>query len=431
MTDPSVRKVLVLCDRLYAEKADGREGGVGTETQIISHELYEQVDPTDRNQKFVPVITEKDEKGKAYVPTYMKGRIYIDMSESGSYSEGFEQLLRWIFDKPLHKKPPLGKPPAFLIDPDKPSLNTTARHRFALEALRLGKGIDAALRDYFDTFAMNLGVFRIERQEGKEFDDQVIESIEAFIPYRNETIEIFLALARSQPPDGYISLHRFLERLLPYVFRPATPGRISRDWDQDNFKFIIKELFLYAIAALLKYERFEGVREITEPEYFLPPGSPEMESRMLSFMSFARQIKSLSHRNKCLNLLRLNIIGDLHHEGATFPGLRFDEIMQSDFVLFLIGDLHLSEKKPFSRLRWWPDSLLYAYDQRAPFEIFARAQSTRYFNRLKIALGIADKNVLIDLAKQYDDRTLVVPSWGFESFSPSLLMNLENIATKP
>ena len=36
VTDPSVRKVVVCCDRIYAEKADGRQGGVGTETQIIS-----------------------------------------------------------------------------------------------------------------------------------------------------------------------------------------------------------------------------------------------------------------------------------------------------------------------------------------------------------------------------------------------------------
>ena len=111
------------------------------------------MDPTDRNQKFVPVITEKDEHGKPYVPTYLKGRIYIDMSDEVIFSEGFEQLLRWIFDKPLHKRPPLGKPPAFLLDPEKPLLNTTARHRFAVDALRVGRGADAALRDYFETFA--------------------------------------------------------------------------------------------------------------------------------------------------------------------------------------------------------------------------------------------------------------------------------------
>lgn len=44
--DSTIRKVLIICDRAYAEKADSREGGVGTETQIISPEIYSQVDPT-------------------------------------------------------------------------------------------------------------------------------------------------------------------------------------------------------------------------------------------------------------------------------------------------------------------------------------------------------------------------------------------------
>src|SRR5450631_3686414 len=35
VTDPTVEKVIIVSDRVYAEKADGRRGGVGTEAQII------------------------------------------------------------------------------------------------------------------------------------------------------------------------------------------------------------------------------------------------------------------------------------------------------------------------------------------------------------------------------------------------------------
>src|SRR5215472_8574315 len=34
VTDPAVKKVIVICDRRYQEKADKREGGVGDETLI-------------------------------------------------------------------------------------------------------------------------------------------------------------------------------------------------------------------------------------------------------------------------------------------------------------------------------------------------------------------------------------------------------------
>ena len=82
VTDRSVKKVIVICDKVCAEKADGREGGVGTETQIISGELYSQVDAAQRHQKFVALITERNEQGKPYMPTFMRNRIYIDMSDS-------------------------------------------------------------------------------------------------------------------------------------------------------------------------------------------------------------------------------------------------------------------------------------------------------------------------------------------------------------
>jgi hypothetical protein len=56
VTDASVAKVLVLCDKRYQEKANNRTGGVGTESQIISQELYTKVQQTK-----CPVVFEYDE----------------------------------------------------------------------------------------------------------------------------------------------------------------------------------------------------------------------------------------------------------------------------------------------------------------------------------------------------------------------------------
>jgi hypothetical protein len=36
VTDPSIKKVALISDKKYTEKADNREGGVGAETQIIT-----------------------------------------------------------------------------------------------------------------------------------------------------------------------------------------------------------------------------------------------------------------------------------------------------------------------------------------------------------------------------------------------------------
>jgi hypothetical protein len=122
VTDPVISKVLIVADSFYAAKADGRAGGVGTETQIISKEVYDN----QEQDKFVAVVTEKDDDGKPCLPTYYRSRIYIDLSESEKYAENFETLLRWIYNKPLYVKPEVGKKPAFLDEPVGLSLGTTA-----------------------------------------------------------------------------------------------------------------------------------------------------------------------------------------------------------------------------------------------------------------------------------------------------------------
>ena len=48
----SVNKILIVCDRKYAEKANNRSGGVGTETQIISAKVCDSV----KQSKFVLVV---------------------------------------------------------------------------------------------------------------------------------------------------------------------------------------------------------------------------------------------------------------------------------------------------------------------------------------------------------------------------------------
>ncbi len=265
VTDPEIKKVAIICDRVYADKADGRSGGVGTETQIISREVYENQD----QNKFVAIVTEKDEDGKPYVPTYYKGRIYIDLSDTDNYSNNFEQLLRWIYDKPLYVKPELGKMPSFLSDTTATSLHTNAKFRRALDAIKNNKEYaKGALTEYFETFAQNLESFRITSREG-EFDDRVIESIENFLPFRNEAIELFQAIAQYRnTEDSQMQLHRFFERLIPYLGRPEEVMSYS-EWDFDNFKFIIEELFLYCIACLIKYECYEAVSYLLRNFYLI------------------------------------------------------------------------------------------------------------------------------------------------------------------
>ena len=103
VNDSSIAKVLVICNKDYSEKANRRTGGVGIESTIISSDVYNKVD----QNKFIPVIREKDDKGEAYTPTYMKSLVYIDFSDDDKFEESYDHLLRSIVGQPLYAKPSL------------------------------------------------------------------------------------------------------------------------------------------------------------------------------------------------------------------------------------------------------------------------------------------------------------------------------------
>ena len=94
-------RVLILCDKNYKLKADDRSGGVGTETQIITPEIY-----GDQNQeKFIPIVLERDEDGNTYLPTFLASRKYIDFSKEEYFEDSYEELLRNILEAPAIARP--------------------------------------------------------------------------------------------------------------------------------------------------------------------------------------------------------------------------------------------------------------------------------------------------------------------------------------
>jgi hypothetical protein len=95
VTSKDVTKVLIILDKKYAEKADERSGGVGTETQIISPQIYSNVS----QEKFIPIVAERNEDGKEFLPKFLESRIYIDLSSLEHFESNYEKLLRNIFSK--------------------------------------------------------------------------------------------------------------------------------------------------------------------------------------------------------------------------------------------------------------------------------------------------------------------------------------------
>ncbi|MFT3927451.1 MAG: TIR domain-containing protein [Myxococcales bacterium] len=415
VTNPEVQKVLMICNKEYVERADGRHGGVGAETTILTPDLYGKRDQS----KYVALVLDRDADDHAMVPAYYKARIFIDFTDPDKQADSFERLLRWVFDKPLYEKPALGKRPAFLDDAsDGPRMRTSTQARRASTAVRDGRSNAAALTaEYLNTFAHELESFRLRRTE--PIDDAVVANITDFIHYRNELVRFVDELALHCPGEQTANLlHRFLEKLLPYNRRPE--GVTSwYEADFDNFRFITHEIFLYVIAALLRHERFAETAKLLATEYYCAGDRNDV----VSYTEFYEPVRSLDARKKQGRSERLSVQADLLKERCTGLPVAFTQLMQADFVLYLRGHL----KGGY----WWPVTLVYVARFAPRFEMFARARSRSYFERLRIVLGADKVEQLHALEADLKSGKSRAPTWGgWETLDVAALMNASEIATR-
>lgn len=421
MSDKSVTRVIMVCDELYCRKANDRQGGVGTEAQIISPTLYEKKE----QDKFVAVVKEKGADGRALVPIFYGARVYIDLSDPDRYSEGVEQLLRWIFDKPQFVEPPLGNRPDFLDQPSEQRAGDSQTLRRAMDALKRGSQNAAALADdYFNSVLNDLESIRIPFTEDLiEFENQLLSSIDAFLPTRNEIVELFSAICvYTDNEDASDIVVNFLEKFARFQFRPDHVTRY-RNSDWDNYKFLANELFLYLVAVLIKRGKFDFLNRIFSATFFIP-GSHSSQGAIGTFCIFSGFVDSLQYRNDRLKLRRVSLKADMFKERCNGSVVDFQEIMQADLVSYLrykIDELNGVDM----RSRWFPQTLIYAGSFSGAFELFVRATSKSYFEKIKLIFAVKTAPEFIEKLK------LIGPlNYGMERLSLEEFCNRDNLASR-
>ena len=423
VSDTDIKKVIIVCDRTYAEKSNARLGGAGTEAQIISKELYQQ----QNQDKFVAVIAEKDDADKPYLPTYYTSRIHIDFSDPSRYSEKFEQLLRWIADKPIHKKPELGKPPAYLSEGGGVTLATSALKRRAYDAIVGFKEYALpAAKEYFELFTGELEKFRLE-PDIDPLTDGYLSNLDSFVPYRNECLEVVKAIARYTRDEQYADLlYAFFDRFLQYYDPPETMNSY-REIAFDNYKFFGHELLLHCAAILVAEERHDLFNTLVDQQYYREGQAKYGAEPLCEFTIFRQYLRSLEARSREFNLRRLSLAADLLKERAANSGTHFRKLMEVDFVLFLRAEL--ANLDAFNT--WWPETLVYLGVGYRTFEMFERSRSTRYFKKIQPFLANASKTDLEDLISRYQRNERELPRWEITQVNPGILLGINNLCTRP
>lgn len=430
--DPTIDKVIILLDKKYKEKADGRKDGVGTETTIMTPKVYADVIEKRGKQKFIPVIMGRDsETGKEFVPAFLDGRIYIDLTDADHYAEKFEELVRAIHDKPIYKKPVPGKAPSYLLEDEGTNLGTSGRARRAIEFLVNDKPQALnAVKDYFTLVTENLKMFDFTPETEQMIDESIIEKIQEITPLRDEIVDVFSAIARYREDSAiYEEIHDFFEQLLPYL-EYRNDGDSSHQWAADHYKFFGYELFLYAVAALLRFGRFRQLNELTEQGYYFS-GSPfsRNQNSLLSFLKFNTYSEALRNYNQRQQRQYHSIEAHFMNKRANRKDFKFEDLMQADFLLYLLYQIDNKESPDTSWYSWYPATLTFAEYRDRPFEVFLRSQSRRFFDKFKVGLRNNSKD---DLSKLINDIEEEMKRESRRNrVYASMFTNIEQIETSP
>jgi len=100
-------KVILICDKCYAIKADARKGGVGWETMLIQGDMM----MNSLTSKYIFIVREKNfDDG---IPMYAKTKYSLQWTNNETSEEEFNKLLYYIFDCDL--EPELGSIPDCIL----------------------------------------------------------------------------------------------------------------------------------------------------------------------------------------------------------------------------------------------------------------------------------------------------------------------------
>lgn len=401
VTDELVTHVLVFSDSEYAAKADARKAGVGTESQIISREVYTKV----QQSKFLPIVCEFDEVGNPFLPTFFKSRIWIDFSSLEAANDNWEQLIRVLYGKPAYEKPTLGEAPIYVkTDVSLPSNPTGIKFAALRQAIIQEKrGLIAYRQDYLNACYSYADALRVrDRPDITNLGQRVVEDCGKLKLVRDQVLDwILLESGSNASEDFNEAMIAFLERLLELKSRPPEINSWNDAWF-DAHNVFVYETFLYIVAALLKTNSFKTLHHIFSSHYLVAETERSGDnpfSTFTSFYGYSDALQILAPEGQRLRAPAAELI----KRQADRVDIPFAEVVQAELLVLLMAFVKDSGY-------WYPQTLHYSSQARAlPF--FIKSARRHDFQKLAIITGIDNGDKLRTVVKAGHER-LRVNEWN-------------------
>ncbi len=373
--DPTVNFVIMLLDKNYAEKADARRGGVGTETQIISAKVYEDTEQT----KFVPVVFERDANDKVYIPTYLVSRYHFDLTKENANDE-FMRLVRHLHGFKTFILPPLG------TRPDWVSQSTVLSPVVSGTLLTIGNTTDEALirretKKALKSIIESIFFISITNEETEQFKtdaQKYLEFLHTFRPYRDATITVFKQIVNKEYFEDIAA--DFFEE---YKNRQTVVQQIN-NYMYQAISAMLHELFIYTIAVMWDAEEYSKIRGLITRTYITNGKYGGIETGTINGLVYS------GDKTDLIDSAKNNVDNKKYHSGLAqlwtehiMSGLSLELITFADL---LVCNLHIIDE--FERdWNWFPMLYIYATDNLIFKRFSIGLQSARHIIRLRGLFG--------------------------------------------
>ena len=311
----------------------------------------------------------------------MSTRLYFDMSNKDAEADNFEKILRWIFNQPFHAAPAIGSRPNFL---EKTYKTGSALFRVGLHETGESRGslsndaesVLAAIAEESQSFHLRL------INEANPAQD-IVEVIKGFRPVSENAYRALREVLSRRSLEYVDVIHDFFEKLLMLWDYAPLNEQYSR-WDRDAYRYFVHDLFVSFLAICMEKRAFEFAADFLAMPFFkLKPHDKTGES--VDYTAFRPYLESLDNHGKLQR--RLSLHADLLMEGHEHSVVNQSMFSEADLTLHIRGLL-------VPKLSWYPVSALYLTDTYGALPTYARARSTRFYQRLSPLLMNTGANEL-------------------------------------
>ncbi len=265
-----------------------------------------------------------------------------------------------------------------------------------------------------------------------EHDDAIIQQIDDGLMISYDFIEAAIEVAKYKNVGAIKKIYEFFGEGLKLYDIPDNFSGSYHTTDFDGYKFLLQEMFISLIAALIKYNHWDLIQNLLGEGLLI---NRKREGGYASFSELNAYLYSLDiERNNRLNKnpRRMSITADLFNERFSNSKLseliEFQEFIESDYFIFIRTVCHASDPlNPRRKEIWSPYSSVYL---TRPPSFIIKAESKRFLEILANSSGCSELDRFVDRLKKSSEIIHKIWQSGFYN-GPLTYYDFEKLGTWP